>query len=406
MENLTLPTVIVEEILAKLPNKSIHRFRQLSKSWSSFLVSLEFQKLRNNKSTPPETKLQKILQCSTVDDGHVIESLGCLGDREDLVRLQFPTDKFVRFLGSCNGLVCVAVGDNESGVEEIVVWNPFTGICRKLQDIDHDGRICACGFGYDSEADDYKVFIASKPALDGAVAKIFSFLKMKNKTRVDIFSLRTGSWKEVEATGGNYVEHIAEEHEVGLFLNGALHWEVWAGRKTKIVGFDLAKEKFYDVSVLVLPQELVLHVEDPVLRRLRCKRLGVVGEYLCMSFFGRSGDIVLWVVYVMEEYCNGGSWVEFFGYVPFGCVGSIYFMRDFIPQAVKYGGYMVLHFPGGVQHILKYDNLEETDASVGLISKEKFVIKQIKFSEYRESIAYTEAFTSPYAPLEFKQLQV
>ncbi|KAJ4838277.1 hypothetical protein Tsubulata_043339 [Turnera subulata] len=157
MGNLTLPSVIVEEILAMLPIKSIHRFRQLSKSWSSFLVSSEFQKLRNNNSTPPETNLEKILQCSAVNDGYVIESLGCLGKGEEPVRLQFPTDKYVRFLGSCNGLVCVAVGDNESVVEEIVVCNPFTGIYRKLQDIDIDRRICACGFGYDSTADDYKV---------------------------------------------------------------------------------------------------------------------------------------------------------------------------------------------------------------------------------------------------------
>ncbi|KAJ4847202.1 hypothetical protein Tsubulata_019324 [Turnera subulata] len=107
----------MEEILAMLPIKSIHRFRQLSKSWSSFLVSSEFQKLRNNNSIPPETNLEKILQCSAIND----------------------------------------VGDNESGVEEIVVCNPFTGIYRKLQDIDIDRRICACGFGYDSAADDYKV---------------------------------------------------------------------------------------------------------------------------------------------------------------------------------------------------------------------------------------------------------
>ncbi|KAJ4828213.1 hypothetical protein Tsubulata_043069 [Turnera subulata] len=174
MANSTLPSVIVEEILAMLPNKSIHRFRQVSKSWSSFLVSSEFQKLRTNKSTPAETNLQKILQCSAVNDGYVIESIGCLGDGEDPVRLQFPTDK-------------------------------------KLGENDHDRRICACGFGYDSVADDYK---------------------------------------EVETTDpGKDLEYVPEEHELGLLFNGAPHWQVLIVGKTKIIAFDLAKEKFYDVPV-------------------------------------------------------------------------------------------------------------------------------------------------------------
>ncbi|KAJ4833159.1 hypothetical protein Tsubulata_032114 [Turnera subulata] len=394
MANLTLPPVIVEEILAMLPSKSIHRFRQVSKSWSSFLVSVEFQKLRTNKSTvPPETNLQKILQCSTVDDGHVIESLGCLGDEEDPVRLQFPTDKYVHFLGSCNGLVCVAVGDNESGVEEIVVWNPFTGIYRKLHDIG-DRRICACGFGYESEADDYKVFIATKPASsDGAddyKVKIFSFLKKKKKTKFEIFSLRTGSWKEVKTTGhgGKYVERIAEEHEVGLFLNGALHWEVRTGRKIKVIAFDLAREKF-SVVVLVLPRDLVVELEF--------KALCVLEEYLAMSFFPKGINYVGVAVCVRKEQCDGVySWVHFVEYVSVESVSRIYFKCDFIPQAVKEGGHMILHFSGG----LKWDNPdEETNETGG-------VFLNIKFSEFRKTIAYTEALTSAYAPLEIKQLQV
>ncbi|KAJ4847209.1 hypothetical protein Tsubulata_019338 [Turnera subulata] len=162
MANLALPSEIVEDILALLPSKSILRFRQVSKSWSSFLVSSEFHRFRTSKSTPPETNFQKILQPSAANDGYVIESLGFLGGGEDPARLCFPTVKYVRFLGSCNGLVCVAVGHSQSGVDHIVVWNPFTGINRKLQDID-GRRICACGFGYDSVADDYKVFMVTKP---------------------------------------------------------------------------------------------------------------------------------------------------------------------------------------------------------------------------------------------------
>ncbi|KAJ4828212.1 hypothetical protein Tsubulata_043068 [Turnera subulata] len=380
MANLTLPSVIVEEILAMLPIKSIHRFRQLSKSWSSLLVSSEFQKLRTNNSTPPETNLEKILQCSAVNGGYVIESLGCLGDGEDPVRLQFPTDKFVWFWGSCNGLVCVTVPDFQSGVVEIVVWNPFTGIYRKLQDIDHDRRICACGFGYDSVADDYKVFVITKPVPDGAKVKIFSFLKKKKKKKVnvEIFSLRTGSWKVVEITSpGSYVEPIAEKHEVGLFVNGALHWQVLIGGERKIIAFDLAKEKFYGVPLPAVEKELC--------DILRFKELGVAGDYLCLCFVSKSDNIT--IVGLMKEYCK--SWVHFIGYNSLGYART-YSCQDFVPQAGKDGGYVILHFPGG-QHVLKWDNLhEETDESGGFSLN-------IKSSEFRMTIAYTEALTSPYA---------
>ncbi|KAJ4828441.1 hypothetical protein Tsubulata_046436 [Turnera subulata] len=63
--NLRLPSEIVEALLAMLPNKSIHRFRSLSKSWSSLLVSEEFQKLRF-KSAPRELFVQNLLHSSPV----------------------------------------------------------------------------------------------------------------------------------------------------------------------------------------------------------------------------------------------------------------------------------------------------------------------------------------------------
>ncbi|KAJ4846658.1 hypothetical protein Tsubulata_019897 [Turnera subulata] len=232
---VTLPWEIVEEILALLPSKSIHRFRQVSRSWSSFLVSLEFHRFRT-KSRPPETNLPKILERSIVNDGYVIESLDYLGGGEDHVRACFPTDKDVCFVGSCNGLVCVAVC-HVSRVVELVVWNPFTGTYRKLQEIDDFGYRMrrfgnGFGFGYDSVADDYKVLVTTK--------------RVWNEPKVKIFSLRTGIVKEVEATGpGNCLRLIRHEHKVGLFLNGALHWLVWIGCvKPKIIASDLAKEKF------------------------------------------------------------------------------------------------------------------------------------------------------------------
>ncbi|KAJ4843736.1 hypothetical protein Tsubulata_031483 [Turnera subulata] len=54
------PSEIVEEILSRLPNKSIHRFRSLSKSWSSLLVGVDFLHQFRRNSTPPAARILKL----------------------------------------------------------------------------------------------------------------------------------------------------------------------------------------------------------------------------------------------------------------------------------------------------------------------------------------------------------
>ncbi|KAJ4834609.1 hypothetical protein Tsubulata_047642 [Turnera subulata] len=63
-DNCLLPPEIVEEILSLLPSKPIHRFRSLSKSWSTLLVSLDFHQFRC-KSTPPKKTIPRVLRLQT-----------------------------------------------------------------------------------------------------------------------------------------------------------------------------------------------------------------------------------------------------------------------------------------------------------------------------------------------------
>ncbi|KAJ4836514.1 hypothetical protein Tsubulata_028495 [Turnera subulata] len=329
--DLRLPSGIVEKILSLLPDKTIHRFRLLSKSCSSLLVCYP---------TPP----------------HELS----------------PARSYPSRIGSCNGLVCLVFKRER----EIVVWNPFTGSYRKLPDISWGGWFYTYGFGYDSASDDYKVFIATGPS---------PLPNPRDGARIDIFSLKTGSWKQVENPDGTYLQYIRPGC-MGLFLNGALHWEstrgYWFFDDKKIFAFDLSEEKFYEVSKPT-------PVED-----YRYQRLGVVGEYLYMCFSSPR----IWdrnIVWVMKEYCNEASWVHLISYSSIEDDDAVNYVDYACDLVQRDGGYMILQFSEvseGYVDVLRWNkNREESDTS-----EEYF--KNIKF--YRHcgaTTSYTEALTSPYA---------
>ncbi|KAJ4826163.1 hypothetical protein Tsubulata_023033 [Turnera subulata] len=190
--NLRFPSEILEEILALLPQQSIHRFRSVSKSWSSLLVSVEFHNLRS-RSSPPEINVQKLLH-------------------------QYPKNCPD---GAHHGLESFDFRNGQSKNDEgIVVWNPFTGVYRRLPQPEYTSGL-AYGFGRDSVGDDYKVFLAAH--------------RLYAPVEFQIFSLKTGSWKKVEIPS-RYLDRI-KEGGGGLYLNGTLYWESRSGEK--IIAFDM-----------------------------------------------------------------------------------------------------------------------------------------------------------------------
>ncbi|KAJ4843575.1 hypothetical protein Tsubulata_046985 [Turnera subulata] len=352
-----LPSDIVEEILSLLPNKSIHRFRSVSKSWSSSLVSVDFHQFRC-KSTPPAETIPRVLGLhSSVYYG--------------LSEYSPPLQRFVS-----SSYYPDALRDAETTLGSY----PFH---RKLPD--HvscfDDGIYAHGFGYDSASDDYKVFIATSPNYGKAV-------------RVDIFSLKAGSWKEVENPSRELrlLIRAGDSFMMGLFSNGALHWQPMnkKGGSGKILAYDLGKEKFYDV-----PPPPSTHLQ---LSRYKYKHydLGVVNEeYLCVRFFETDDDLEN--IWVMKEYCNEASWVHFVSYR--GPYGIDAYVSDSIPISAKDGGYLKIQYSMGDIDILKWIN-NNSEGSVE--AEDKQYSKKIKFFHgfscmVPMAIPYTEALTSPYA---------
>ncbi|KAJ4843992.1 hypothetical protein Tsubulata_045122 [Turnera subulata] len=189
----------------------------------------------------------------------------------------------------------------------------------------------------------------------------------------------------------------------GLLLNGALHWGPGGsvgGETTKIIAFDLDKEKFY-------------HVPCPPIQIPDDRRYGdSVGEYLCMrvSRRWRERNSTAWV---MKEYNNEASWVPFISYTSSedGEDDRLTYVCDFVPRSFMDGRYMLLQFAQAgyhlvrnwnynlhfaqeeYHHVLKWNNnLEESDEA------EKYSKKIAIYAYFRATaIAYTETLSSPFA---------
>ncbi|KAJ4843515.1 hypothetical protein Tsubulata_027113 [Turnera subulata] len=397
-----LPTDILEEILDLLPIESIGRFRSVSKSLFSLLaIKFNLPKLRHypcilnfptsyGMESSDDKGLFTGVVLSQYSGGDDVKNQGYRAPDELLLAAPGQS-RHCSFLGSCNGLVVLRVSDLfcSAKQEETFVWNPFTGISRKLPHRNYYSYGFFYGFGYVSASNDYKVFAATGPDLD----------PRPEDFKVEIFSLKTGSWKKLKITLGVYFQYIQWLLGMGLFLNGALLWRPresssW-GEKGELtivaIAFDLEKEKFY-----LLPGPPIQ------ISRGYGSRLGVVGEYLCFSHIdGYKNNI-----WVMKEYCDEASWVPFISYTftGFTCPyqsgdgkereGRVEYVCDFIPQYFKDGRYMLLQF-GYDLHVLKWDNnLEESDEA------EKYS-KKIKFGRALgvpyAGVPYAQTLASPYA---------
>ncbi|KAJ4840024.1 hypothetical protein Tsubulata_029504 [Turnera subulata] len=145
--------------------------------------------------------------------------------------------------------------------------------------------------------------------------------------------------KEMKTLGNGTMD------STGLFLNGALHWESENKKdgSRKIIAFDLGKEKFYDVP---------LPLSSP---SYKYYRIGVVGEYLFVSFFPTCPQGPENIVWVMMEYCNEASWVHLISYIPVKISDDAVYVSNSVPiTSVNEGGYIWLRYFGGFVDVLEW----------------------------------------------------
>ncbi|XP_071697516.1 F-box/kelch-repeat protein At3g23880-like [Rutidosis leptorrhynchoides] len=284
----TLLTEIIVEILTRLPVESLLRCKSVCKLWRSLISDPHFINSHLYLSSNRNNYANHRLIFNTVRRRYLktCKLFNVLYDKQPLnaIELDYPLkqlQKSVSIVGSCNGLLCIAIDE-----DKLFIWNPTTRRSNRLPYCGFEpgpGWYVSYGFGYDTLTDDYKV--VGIPCVYPGV---------ECDTKVKIYSLRTGNWKEV----GDF-PHKSLLNDDGKFSNGALHWAVWryfgSSYSWTIVSVDLGNESYGEV-----PQP----VYDEGKKDLS---LGVLGENLSVVcvYRGKCAD-----VWVMKVYGEQDSWTK------------------------------------------------------------------------------------------------
>ncbi|XP_024986394.1 F-box/kelch-repeat protein At3g23880 isoform X2 [Cynara cardunculus var. scolymus] len=355
----TLLPEIVVEILSRLPVESLLRCRSVCKLWRSLISDPHFIKSHLSLSTNNKHYAHHRLIFSTVPR---INLKSCplydvLYDKSvNALELDYPLKhplKSVWIVGSCNGLLCIAIEE-----DTLFIWNPSTRRSNRLPYCGfkvRSGWYVLYGFGYDESTDDYKVVGISCVFKNGA----------KYDTKVKIYSLKSGNWKKI----GDFPHGIPLD-DSGKFSNGALHWaasrDFGSSYSWTIVSLDLAKETY---------GEVLQPVYDEGDKDLA---LGSLVDGLCVlcNYRGNHADVWLMKVYGVKD-----SWTR---------LVSIPYVTDpgrdqfSVPLCISNDGKVLLQF--GSKLVL-YDIKNGSSSEIQ------------NFDECLEAYTIVESMVSPDAPI-------
>ncbi|AES68362.2 F-box and associated interaction domain protein [Medicago truncatula] len=129
----TLPFELIEEILARLPVKLLLQLRCACKSWNFLISNTKFHKKHLSLSTT------HTLHCVSYSFKYVLksyplDSLFTNVTTTDIGQLKHSLCN-VSLVGSCNGILCLAVYYVGSALIQFRLWNPSI---RKLKELPPD----------------------------------------------------------------------------------------------------------------------------------------------------------------------------------------------------------------------------------------------------------------------------
>ena len=284
-----LPLHIMENILLRLPVKSMLRCRCVCKAWCMLISHPQFAKTHLQlPQTQAKTRLCIIKYEEEKDDACMAvrvstkdwESIGD-GDGDgdgndellDGFDYSFGTANLkhhLRLLNSCDGLLCLV-----DMFGEFVLWNPSTRQYNPLPPNPNGPQDTAYGLGYDPSTDDYK---------------IVGYHSLGYETMVDVFSLKSREWRRLQERHGSQVVSSGKE----AVLHGAVHWiarDLNPDHYTVIVAFDFEKEEFRQMTAPWDDESYYI--------------LSVMGGCLCAQEAIDGSKI-----WVMKEYGVEASWTR------------------------------------------------------------------------------------------------
>ncbi|XP_028754824.1 putative F-box/LRR-repeat/kelch-repeat protein At1g11620 [Neltuma alba] len=236
-DNPFLPLDIIRNILKRLPVKSLVRFRAVCKDWKKLLQSPYFIAEHYHHSAHNNP----LVICTDFSRNPRYSPLCLVPYKTETVEVErIPAMDSLRnlysIIGSSNGLLCVIRDGiyNDSPPPWLLLLNPATREVRQVPRSAKD-KALGWGFGLCPVVRDYKIvriYATNRPSIkfdeDGGI-------------HGEVFSLRTGSWKEVESGA---LRRLRAFPCHPLTFNGAIFWLGWGEASVKIVSFDLTMEVF------------------------------------------------------------------------------------------------------------------------------------------------------------------
>nr|XP_023876158.1 F-box/kelch-repeat protein At3g23880-like [Quercus suber]XP_023876165.1 F-box/kelch-repeat protein At3g23880-like [Quercus suber]XP_023876171.1 F-box/kelch-repeat protein At3g23880-like [Quercus suber] len=308
-----LPDEIVLEILARLPVKSLLRFRCVCKTWYSYITNPNFISTHllcyNNHDGGyviymPRTAVHRAYfhrphsQICTLAFDRTFETIS-----EFRIPFTFQSG-YASLVGSCNGILCFTDFITPKS-NDVYLWNPSIRKFKRLPNTclnQTQVLNVAHGFGYDSLNNDYKVARFS-----------WTGIKWIPPPEVEVYSLSSDSWKRVElgiSRRPNVISYGFNGILAFPFVSGHLHWmiemiEEGGGQERRytsmILSFDVNSEKLKELPV---PDE----------GGCIAKYLTSYKEKLALIKFGHGAQPFskLCSIWVMREYGVLDSWNKLF----------------------------------------------------------------------------------------------
>jgi|UniRef100_A0A2N9ER57 F-box interacting protein len=325
-----LPQDVVEDILSRLPAKSIMRFRCVNKSiWSTlfqnptFIAKHHSFQSQNNPTFVIKRRddiIQKALISlhPNLDSDSGVELLNLDGmpffkgdmKEEEQEQLDILGDRCI------NGLICLynyplryqQPCDHHF---RIVLWNPAIREFKLLPTnpvhcpspnphVRHEFN--GFGFGYDHKSNDYKVvriviFWDFTPYLDWNGNGYYC------PPLVEVYTLSTDSWRQIDAVLDASIDDYVRNSQ--FYLNGAYHWHGYIDEKPSdaIVSFNMTDEVFRIIRVPDLDEKNAI-----------CREYSVLNNCIAMIVSDAQDTVTekIFDIWVMREYGVKESWTKQF----------------------------------------------------------------------------------------------
>ncbi|OWM83751.1 hypothetical protein CDL15_Pgr004181 [Punica granatum] len=286
---------LIEDILRRVPIKSLVRLQFVSKQWRSLISDPAF--LRRHASATGISVLWKHARISRSPRqfGHHDNFSLCTIDgngEHGFLSLDSMNRPDVTFkpaiFGSCNGLLLI-----RSAESEFALWNPFTKSSRRITgfcpDMLRNAKILS-GLAYDRASEDYKAVVVLFPD------------KGRGGAHPLIFSYRRNSWTNSDTGGFPLPYWPSGAFSSGPTVNGCPHWVVTDSvfdDSKLLVCFDAVKEDLKEVPLL-----------PDMLRREDHFEVGMLDGCLSivvMSSVRNSREVRVWL---MKQYGVAKSWTN------------------------------------------------------------------------------------------------